>query len=184
MGMNPLRPSPRQERDAQRRSAARAAEVASALGLVADRDPEVPTTYHLRPTGDAPTMQLSMGSPAFPRGPFGTEYVDWMMIRAKGDPLLPEGARIRPLRRTVSDWREGAPGEAPTHITPRGTELVIEHGKDERVDVARALAWIDALPEGMWLVDLSREEVELRAQGAVVTSALEGARNLFDLVRF
>jgi hypothetical protein len=176
--------APRRERVARRRSTARAEEVASALGLVAEQDPEVPTTYHLRAASGGQDVKLSMGSPAFPRGLIRTVHGDWMMARATGDPRWPEGARIRPPRRTVFEWRDGLPGEAPTLVTPRGMEIVVEEGPGELVDVGAILAWVDTLPEGVWVVEASRDVVVLRARDAAVRDAREGARTLFELVRF
>jgi hypothetical protein len=179
IGMLPLQPTKRQERHAEHRSAARAAEAAAALDLVAERDPEIPTTYHLRSPDGA---TLSMGSPAMRRGLFRVEYVDWMRLRAKGDPSLPEGARIRPPIRTVWDWRDGLPGEAPMLSTPRGAPLVVE--SEDSFDLKRFVAWIDSFPGGVRLCTLSRDEVELRADGPATRDAAGGARRLFELVRF
>jgi hypothetical protein len=174
-------PTPRHQRRAEQRSAERAAEVAAALDLIADQDPEIPTTHHLRSRDGADDLVLSMGSPALVRG-LRLEHVDWMTLRAAGDPRLPDGTRLRPPMRTVFDWRDGAPGEAPTLVTPGGIPLVVEgHVHDE--DIAALVTWVDALPEGVLLVERSREKIELRAGGAAVEDAHEAAQRLLALVR-
>ncbi|AUX44391.1 uncharacterized protein SOCE26_058550 [Sorangium cellulosum] len=171
----------RERRDV-RRSATRAAQVAEALGLRAEQDPQVPTIWCLRAAGDALDATLRMGSvSAYGRL---TKVDDWMEVRASGPVGLAAGVKVRPPRRTVWEWRDGDPGEPPSLVTPGGVPLVIEPGNDgAEVDTRSLTAWVDALPAGTWLVALSRDHIELRAGAPAAEDPVRCARWLLDRAR-
>jgi len=173
----------RQSRRAREQSRARAEEVARALDLTYALDPKIETTYHLHKPGDERGAVLRMGSPSFRRVFFRSVLSHWMSLCAKGSTNLPQGACIRPPRRTFFDWREGFPGETATRVTPRGRELVIEEVPDNPFDVEPFVRWIDSFPEGARLVVLSREELELRANEPLTEDAIGAATILFELLR-
>jgi hypothetical protein len=171
-------------RRALRRSATRASAVADALGLHAEQDPEIPTTFCLRPRGEALDFTLWMGSPAIFTGFFHDEVTDWMRIRAPGPPDFVSGLTIRPPTRTYFQWRDGEPGEPPTLVTKGGVPLVVESGGGgATVDSAAVASWIDSFPKGIWLVVLRRDEFEVRAKAPATDDPIHGARCLLDLVR-
>lgn len=171
------------KRQALRRSAARAAEVAEALGVIAEQDGEIPTTWTLRVGEGSFEATLVMGSPAIFSNPLD-EVVDWMKLSTSGPVGFSEGARVRTPSRTYTQWRDGEPGEAPSLVTPRGVRLVVEPGKDGApVDTAALAAWVDAFPAGIWLVTLSREACELRANTPATGDPVRCARELLELIR-
>jgi hypothetical protein len=170
-------------RMAPRRSRARAAEVAQATGALAEQDGEIPTTWRIRVADGSLDATLWMGSPAVFDTPVD-DVVDWMKVSAAGPRSFPVGARVRPPTRTHSQWRDGDPGEAPSLVTPRGVRLVVEPGEDgAQVDIAALTAWVDAFDAGIWLVTLSRETIELRADAPATRDPVRCARRLFELVR-
>ena len=170
------------ERHARQRSAARAAEVAAALGFRAERDGEIPTTFHLRGHQGEREIEISMGSPLLAASLFRRGAVDWISLRAPGPPEIPPGVEVRPPRRTVFEWRDGSPGEAPTRVTPRGVALVVEPAGSV-VDEEAIDAWVDRMPEGVWLCTARREAIELRARAPATEPAPEAVRRLIQLSR-
>ncbi|WP_438005143.1 hypothetical protein WME89_41415 [Sorangium sp. So ce321] len=157
--------------------------MADALGLVATQAPEIPTTFRLHAPDARDDLGLWMGSPALFAGSFQRDkIVDWMKLRAEGPPGLPAGVTVRPPRRTVFDWRDGLPGEAPTLVTPGGAAIVIEHEGGAAIDIHALTRWIDSFPEGTWLVGMSAAAVEVRADAPATEDAVRSALSLFALV--
>lgn len=118
-----------------------------------------------------------MGSPALHAG---DRLVDWMKLRASAPPGLPAGAQIHPPGRSVHQWRDGLPGDAPTRVTPGGVPLVLERA--DALDLAALDAWVDSIPRaGMWLVMIDADGLELRAQAPATDDPVACARRLIEL---
>lgn len=177
-------PSESQLVAAARRARARAQALADALGAALERDPDVPSTWLVRLSTDRGDATLRMGTAALWGTLLRARFLDWMNLRAAGDPALAEGVVVRPPIYTVDDWRDGAPGEAVTHTTPSGVLLVIERPEGVEFDASGVLAWVEGFPTGVRLVRLDRERVELRAEGPFVADPVRAANALVALVRF
>ncbi|TKD06573.1 hypothetical protein [Polyangium fumosum] len=175
-------PRPRAERRALERSTTRTNAVADALGFVAEQDAEIPTTFRLYSPAAPDDVTLCMGSPALVAGLFEKEkLIDWMTLEGKGPKGLPAGVNVRTPVRTVFEWRDGLPGEAPTLVTPGGVELVIENEAGSAFDNEALAEWVDSFPKGIWLVLMSASALELRAHAPATDDAVHCAQSLLGL---
>lgn len=180
----PRPPNVSQLAAAAARSESRAATVAQSFGGERERAPDVPSTWTVRIQNERGTLQFLMGTAALWGTLFHPRSLDWMVLRAPGNPALAAGVVVRPPFLSVHDWRDGSPGERATHTTRSGVSLVIERPDGVELDDRAVLAWVEALPSGVTLVRLDRERVELRAQGALVVDPLSAARTLIALLCF
>ena len=156
------------------RNEQRAQEVAAALGWPVEAAPAHPAAIRmLRQAGEV-SRTLMLASMGYARWLLWEEVVDWMTLEVIRP--APAGWTLRLPIRTVWDWRDGAPGEAPTHRTPAGAGFVIDSGSGSALtgeQLSRVLHRIDQFPQGLSLTALSPGQIQLRA-GAPLTSEAAG----------
>jgi len=143
------------------RSRGRAHAIGSALGLVPRSDPEFPTHWHVEGEYGGRKVHITIGCPRFARGLFRSACIDFMVVRIEGPTWLPEGAEARPARRTVGDWREGAPGEAGNVATAAGASYVLLPAELVPALGQRVADAVDRLPHAGW-VHATSTDLELR----------------------
>lgn len=155
---------PRARSSDRRHVGACAQRLAMALQGSARPDPEIDTTWHVRGFHDARAVDLSVGAPRMRRGIFGSERREWMTVEIRGATWLPAGAILRPIARTVWEWRDGLPGESPDLELGQGCGLgyVLRPAIHFASHGERARATLEALPR--WaLVEITAEQARMRA---------------------
>lgn len=163
-------------------SETRARTVATALGATIERDRSIDTTWRIEVPSARGQLLLQMSTVLLDGGLRMAQAYHWLSLRASVPVALPEGVSVRPPRRTVFDWRDGTPGESPTHTTPSARVLFVEGLERGAIDERALFAWVDSLPAGVTLVLLDASTVELRAAGVIASDPLVAARSMLRAV--